>query len=433
MFAAISLEVVLLFLLILANGAFAGAEIAVLSARRILLQQRAEDGDAGAQAALDLQHEPNRFLSTVQIGITLIGVLTGAIGGATLAREFAPLIARLPLLGASAEAISVGLVVMLTTYFTLVFGELAPKRLALSNAEGIASAVARPMRLLSRLTAPVVRLLSFSTHLVVSLLGARTSTEQRITEDELRVMVEEGVQTGALEAEESDLVDRALRLDDIPVSQVMTPRTEIIWLNLGDAPDKLIRRMLNSGHNTFPVCEESIDEVRGLVFVKQLFAQQLAGQPLDVRAAMRPPIFIPESAPANRALSEMRQAGMRAVLVIDEYGGVEGMVTLNDILEGLVGDIPLPGEAPAPTVTRRSDGSWLVDAGLSIEDFKEQFDLDALPREHEDRYQTVGGFVLSMLRRIPREADTFEVDELKIEVVDMDGRRVDKVLVRLAN
>ena len=246
-------------------------------------------------------------------------------------------------------------------------------------------------------------------------------------------MVEEGAETGALEAEESFLVDRALRLDDIPVSQVMTPRTEIIWLDLSDTPDDLLRHMRDSGHNTFPVCDESIDEVRGLVFVKQLFAQHLAGQSLDVKAAMRPPIFIPETAPANRALSEMRQAGMRAILVIDEYGGVEGMVTLNDILEGLVGDIPLPGEAPAPTVIRRADGSWLVDAGLPIEEFKEHFDLDALPREHADRYQTVGGFVLSMLGRIPHEADTFEVNGLTVEVVDMDNRRVDKVLVKLTD
>lgn len=432
MLASIGLEVFVLLLLILANGVLAGVEIAMVSARKTLLRQRAESGDRGAQAALDLLDEPNRFLSTVQVGITLIGVLTGAIGGATLAREIAPFLAPLPLVGGSAQAISIGLVVVLTTYFTLVLGELTPKRLALGNAEGIAAALARPMQGLATLTAPAVKLLSFSTRVMVMLLGGERSAGQEITEEELRLLIEEGAQSGALEATESDLVDRALRLDDIPITQLMTPRPEIVWLDLSDPPDQLVERMLNSAHSTFLVCDETIDDVQGVVFVRQLWEQQAAGQPFDLKAAMRTPIFIPENARANLALEKMRQAGMRVILVMDEYGGVEGLVTLNDVLEGLVGDIPLPGEAPAPTATRRSDGSWLVDAGLPVEAFKEQFGLMSLPREEQDRYQTVGGFVLSMLRRIPQETDSFAVSGLQVEVLDMDEHRVDKVLVTAA-
>ena len=423
------LEILIVFLLLVANGVFAMAEIAIVSARKARLQQLADTGDARARAALELATHPNQFLATVQIGITLVGILAGAFGGATLAEEIAAWLSVIPLLAPYGETIGVGIVVLSLTYFSLVIGELVPKRLALNNAERIASAVAAPMRVLSAITAPVVRLLNISTDVVIRLLGVKPSAEPSITPEEIKVLIEQGTESGVFEETEQDMIASVLRLDERRVGAFMTPRTQIVWFELDDSPEDIRRKIENSQHSRFPVIRDSLDNVHGIVRAKDLLMQSLAGQPLDLRALLRPPLFIPESMSALKVLELFKQNGTHIALVTDEYGGIQGMVTHNDILEAIVGYIPSTGEASEPQATRREDGSWLVDGLLPIDRLKEIFDLEKLPDEEHGHYQTVGGFVMAQVRSIPTVGQRFEWGNLDFEVVDMDGHRVDKVLV----
>jgi putative hemolysin len=306
---------------------------------------------------------------------------------------------------------------------------LAPKRLALSNAEPIAAALARPMRTLSRIAYPAVRVLSLSTEGVLRALGARPSAEPPITEDEVKILIEQGRQAGVFNEVEQYLVERVFRLADRRVDELMTPRPKIVWLDIADPPEDNWRKMWESGHSAFPVCENHLDNVLGLASVKKLWAQMAAACPVDLKALMLQPLFLPESSPALKALEAFKQSGMHIALVVDEYGGTQGLVTLHDVLEAIVGDLPEPGEAVEPQAVQRADGSWLVDGMLLVDDFKELFDLKALPDETSSGYQTVGGFVMAQLGRIPSAADQFEWGGLRFEVMDMDGHRVDKVLV----
>jgi putative hemolysin len=422
-------EVLIVFLLLVANGVLAMAEIAIVSARKARLQHLAEAGNSQARAALELATNPNQFLATVQIGITLVGILAGAFGGATIAEEIATRLNEIPSLAPYGETIGVGMVVLGITYFSVVIGELVPKRLALSNPERIASAVAAPMRALSTITAPVVRLLGVSTDVVIRLLGVKPSIEPSITPEEIRVLIEHGTESGVFEASEQDMIESVLRLDERRVGAFMTPRTQIVWFDIEDSPEDIRRKIANSQHSRFPVVQDSLDNVLGIVRAKDLLNQSLAGQPLGLGPLLRPPLFIPESMSALKVLELFKQKGTHIALIMDEYGGIQGMVTHNDILEDIAGYIPSAGEPAEPQATRREDGSWLLDGLLHIDELKEVFDIGELPDEEHGHYRTVGGFVMAQVRSIPTVGQSFEWGRLRFEVVDMDGRRVDKVLV----
>ena len=422
----VGMEILIILVLIVLNGVFAMSELAVVSARKVRLQQWAGTGDGKAQTALELANSPNRFLATVQIGITLVGILAGAFGEATIAEALSTRLSSYPLLQPYSKLISLAVVVLGITYLSLVVGELVPKRLALYSPERIARAVAGPMNVLSMISFPVVRLLSISTEVVMRLLlGGRASQETPVTEEEIKVLIDKGTQAGVFEVAEQDMVAGVFRLNDRSVDALMTPRTEIVWLDLGDTADEIQRKFASSGYSRFPVCQGNLDNVLGVVQVGDILALSLECQPVDLSASLQSPIFVPETASASRVLELFKESGVSMALVIDEYGGIQGLVTIDDIVKEIVGDI----ELDRPKAILRKDGSWLIDGMLSVDEFKELFGISQLPGEKRDRYQTVGGFVMSYLGRIPSTADHFEARGLYIEVIDMDGKRVDKVLV----
>lgn len=423
------MEAIFILVLILANGVLAMAEIAVISARKARLQQRADEGDEQASAALKLANDPADFLSTVQVGITLVGVLAGAFGGATIAGQISGWVAGFPLLAPYSSAIGVAVVVILITYFSLVLGELVPKRLALNDPERVAMLVAAPMRFLSRLASPLVRFLSKSSTLVLRLLGAKPSDEPPVTEEEIKVMIAQGTQAGVFAEAEQDMVQAIFRLGDRRVGTLMTPRTELVWLDLDDPMEENQRKILGSIHSRFPVARGSLDHVVGVVQAKDLLASCMAGIEFTLKDVLCQPLFVPESMPALKVLELFRESRVHTALVIDEYGGFQGLVTLFDILESIVGEIPDAGDLSELEVIQREDGTWLVDGMLPIDELKEIFHLSTMPGEERGYYQTVGGFVMTSLGRIPVASDHFVWSGLRFEVVDMDGLRVDKVLI----
>jgi len=423
------LEISLIVVLILLNGLFAMSETALVSARSSRLRQRLEEGDGGARAALELAGSPNRFLSTVQIGISLIGVLAGAFGGATLAEPLAGVLSGVPTLAPYAWPVAFGLVVASITYLSLVLGELVPKRLALNGPEAVASRVGRPMRFLSTLSSPAVWFLSVSTEAVLRLLGERAPVRLPVTEQEVEILMEEGAQAGVFEDEERDLVARALRLDDRPVRELMTPRPQVVWLDADNVPEDIRRQVAESRHSYFPVARGDLDNVLGIASVKDAWVRQASGQSAHLLGSLRRPPLVSEGAPATAALEAFKRSRMPVALVLDERGHIEGLITLTDVLEALVGEVPDEDHPAAEAIVRSEDGSWLVDGLLAADELKGRLGLQELPREGEADYQTVGGMVMGALGRVPEETDRFEWEGYSFEVVDMDGRRVDKVLV----
>jgi putative hemolysin len=423
----ITFQIIFIIFLTIANGVFSMSEIAIVSARKARLQQWVNEGDAKASVALDLANSPNRLLSTVQIGITLIGIVAGVLGGATIAEELSARMSSIPLFAPYSEAIALGMVVLGITYLTLVIGELVPKRLALHNAERIACTVAAPMRMLSRIASPVVHLLSISTDAVLRILGIRPIAEPPVTEEEINILIEQGMKAGTFEKAERDMVEHVFRLGDLRAGALMTPRTEIVWLDIDDSPEEIRRKITDSGHSRFPVGQGSLDNILGIVQVKDMLGRNMAGKPADLKASLRRPLFVPESTHALKVLELFKQSGIHISLVVDEYGSIQGLVTLNDILEEVVGDIPSVEELEEPLAVQREDGSWLLDGMLPVNDFKEIFDIKEMPGE--GIYQTLGGFVLMHVGRIPAVGNHFEWGGLRLEVVDMDKNRIDKVLV----
>jgi putative hemolysin len=422
-------EGLVIFLLIIINGIFAMSEIAVLSARKSRLQQLAEAGDTQARAALELANAPNQFLSTIQVGITLIGVLAGAFGGATIAKQLAAWLGEIPPLAPYSHALSLAFVVAITTYLSLIVGELVPKRLALNGPERLAAAIAKPMQALSKVAYPIVHVLSLSTEFVLRLLGIKPSSEPSVTEEEIRALIEEGARSGMFEEAERAMVERVFRLGDRRVGAVMTPRTEIVWLD-SEAPAEEIRdTIMGSAHSRFLVAQGSLDNVLGIVQAKDLLVHFLGQHAVDLTTILQQPLYVPETMGALKVLELFKQSGTHIALAIDEYGGIQGLVTPNDILEAIVGDLPAAGEDAEPLALQREDGSWLLDGMLPVDEFKALFRLGPLPGEEQAVYHTLAGFVIMQLGRIPRAGDFFEWEGLKIEVVDMDGNRVDKVLV----
>ena len=421
----------ILLILILINGLFSMSEIAVVSARKARLQLRAAKGDKGAQAALALANESENFLATIQVGITLIAILMGAFGSTKIAGQLEPYLAQLPVVGVYSEVIAGVTAVIIVTYLSLVLGELAPKQIGLNNPEGIASRVAPAMTWLARLTSPIVRFLSGSTRLLVHLLRVRPSNEPTITEDEIQMMIEEATQIGVVEPIEEEIVEKVLRVGDLHVNDLMVDRTDIRWLDVTDPPEVIHAKIRKGAHSRYPVVQGGLDNIIGLVFVKDLLVHTLNDGLTNLEHLVKPALFIPSGLPVYEVLAQFKEAQVQIAFVTDEHGGVEGLVTFIDLLEAIVGDVPEIVDPANPTAIRRSDGSWLIDGKLPVEEFKRLFDIDQLPEEADNFYQTIGGFVMNYLGRVPKAGDQFTWKQLTIEVVDMDWRRVDKILVTL--
>ncbi len=422
-------EILIILSLILINGLLAGTEIAVLSARRALLVSQAQAGDSTAQRVLNLLDRPNIFLSTIQVGITLVGILAGAFGGADAVRYLAPRLAALPIPGAAtyAEPVALGLVVLVITYLALLIGELVPKRLALERPERISKAMARPMEYLALVTRPVVWLLSTSTGLVLKVLGVKDGKKPSVTEEEIRYLVAEGARTGVFLGAEEKLVDRVFRFADQRVVDVMRPRRDIVALGIEEPPAAIQEKLLNSGYSRFPVYRGSLDKIVGVVHAKDLLTQEGT---LDLQPLLREVLFVPETKSLLSMLQAFQTTHSHLAIVISEFGETEGVVTLEDVLEEIVGEIRDEYDHEEPSVLRREDGSLLVDGSLSLADLKEILEIDYLEGEESDQFHTLGGFMMTQLRRVPREGDKLEGSGHRFEVVDMDGLRVDKVLIQ---
>jgi putative hemolysin len=427
--SSVGIEFLIVLLLIVINGVFAMAEIAVVSARKSRLQQRAEGGDEKARRALELAEHPNRFLSTVQIGITLVGILAGAYGGATLARQLDDYLEHFAPIARYSEEISLTAVVAAITYLSLVVGELVPKRIGLNHPERIASLVAGPMHMLSMVASPLVKLLSASTEGLLRLLGIRKAEEPPVTEEEIAALLEAGAEAGVFEEEEHELVERVFWLGDQRAESLMTPRHKIVWLDLEDPPEVHRETIRTHRFSRFLVCQGAVDRVVGMARAMDLLTELLEGGPLDIREVLRKPLIVPEGMRALRLLELFRESGIHLAVVVDEYGGVEGIVTLHDVLEEISGDLNAGTET---RVVQREDGSWLVDATLTMDEFWECLELEERRAEGRQEYHTLGGFVVTTLGHIPRAGESFEAHGLRFEVVDMDANRVDKVLVSLS-
>jgi len=425
-------EILIILLLILANGVFAMSEMAVATARRSRLQDWANKGNAKARKALELVNAPNRFLSAVQIGITLIGILAGAFGGRTVADRMATYLSAIPMIEPYSEAVGLGVVVLGITYLLLVIGELAPKRLALRHPETIVMVVAVPLRVLSKALSPAVHLLSVSTDAVCRLFGRHHAQEPPVTEEEIKTLVQQGTEAGVFEESEQDMVEAVFRLGDQSARSLMTPRTQIVWLDLKGSLEQIRETIARSGHSRFPVSTGSLDNVTGVVQAKDLLANSLAGKPVDLKASIQQPLFVPRTVSVLQVLEHFKQSGKHIALVVDEYGGVEGLLTHHDILEAIAGDIPFSEKHTEPKAVQRHDGSWLLDGMLPVDEFKEIFHLESLPGEKKDAYQTLGGFLFTQMGRVPSVSDRLEWGNLRFEIVDMDGKRIDKVLVTSA-
>jgi putative hemolysin len=423
------MDFTLILLLIALNAVFALSEMAIVASRAARLQHLEEEGHTGAVAAAALHREPSRFLSTVQIGITAIGVLAGAIGEDAIADPLAARLREWPSLAPHAAGIAFAVTVALITYLSVVLGELVPKRLALFAPERVALVIAAPMRVLEKLAAPFVWLLSKSTDAVLAILPRAAEREPPVTDEEIAVLMEQGAAAGVFHSSERAYVSNVLRLDERRVTSIMTPRPQLYVVDLDDDASTVRSRIAGAPHTRLVVCKGGIDNVLGIVEVTDLLADVLAGRPLDVESRVRPPLRVPETATTTSLIETFRAEGRQLALVMDEYGEVQGLVTDSDFLGAIIGEIGGAGE-PAPSGIRRLDeATWQVDGGVPIEELKDALDLGDMPGEDEHAYSTVAGFVLYQLRRIPRAGDRFEWGGLQFEVVDMDGRRVDKVLV----
>ena len=416
-------EIAVIAALILLNALLSMSEAAMVASRKARLQQMANEGDHGARTVLKLLEDPNVFLSTVQIGITLVGVFAGAIAGATLSAALAVRLARIPLLAPYSESLAISIVVVTITALTIWLGELVPKRLALQNPEKIARMVSGPMLFVSRIFSPLVKLMGFATNLVLRLLGVKPSSEPPITEEELQVLIDQGTQAGIFEEAEQDMVEGVFSLGEQRVYSLMTPRTEIVWLDIEDTIEEIRTKIGEHEISRFPVRQDTLDVILGIVKARDLLVASLSGEPIKLKHLLKPAFYIPETMSAARALEILKEKGTEMLLVIDEFGGLQGLLTVNDIIEEIVGEI----ELEEPQATQRQDGSWLLDGMLEVDEFKEIFSLPTLP--HEQEYETLSGFVMISLGRVPQTADQFEWHGLRFEVIDMDGRRVDKVLV----
>jgi len=419
-----------IFVLFLLNAVFAMYEIAMVSSKKTRLVTRAEDGLKGASAALELLQDPDQqYLSAIQIMITMIDTLAGGIGGARLSQPLAEIFRRINWLAPFADTVALILVVISITYFSIVIGELIPKRIAVSKPEDVVTRLSPMIKVLSRVVRPLTRLLSASTNLGIKLLNIDVTKEPAITEEELKGYIQEGRQTGVFDEAEQTMVDGVFRLSDRRVDAIMTPHTEVVWINLDDDNETIVREMMGSSYSRLPVAHGDLDRSVGIIDTKDLLGVDIHNAQFNLEDYIREPLFFPGNMQAVKAFEQFRETGIHHALVLDEYGGVEGFVTLYDVLESIVGDIPLDEHDKDQDVVQRSDGTWLVDGLIPIDELKEIMDVDELPEEDKAGFQTLSGFVMNQLGRIPKTGAVFDWDHWRFEVVDMDGHRVDRVLV----
>ncbi|MBI5354606.1 MAG: HlyC/CorC family transporter [Chloroflexi bacterium] len=409
--------------LLLLNGVLAMAETALLSVRKTRLQNQFNKGDARAGLVLKLTENPNQFLSVIQIGITSIDLLIGALTGATLGVWINMELDKFPILAPYSGVVGIVIGVLPVTYLSLVLGELVPKRLALRDPEGVSEAVAGSMSFFSVVFSPFVKLLSFSTEAILKLMGVKASEEPPVTEEEIHLLIDQGKQAGVFEESEQDMVEGIFSLGDSRVYSLMTPRTDLVWLDVKDSIEEIRQKIAECAFSRFPVRQDSLETIVGIVKSRDLLVESLSGKNIDLKTLLKPAYFIPETMFASRALELFKEKNTELLLVIDEFGGLQGLLTINDILEEIVGAM----EFEEPQATQRQDGSWLLDGMLEVDEFKELFEFTVLP--HEDEYETLSGFVMTLLGRVPQPSDNFDWNSYRFEVMDMDGRRVDKVLV----
>lgn len=422
-------EIVTIIVLIILNGIFAMSEFALVSSKRPRLKQLAEEGNTGAAAALELSTKITPFLSTIQIGITLVGILAGAFGGATVAEGLAVYLKNYPLIAPYSNALSITFVVLIITYLTLILGELVPKQVALNKAEAIASKVAKPMLFLSTLARPLVIILSVSTEAVLRIMRVQKLKGPPVTEEEIKIMLEEGTEAGVFEEAELSMIEGVLEIGDLRVESLMTYRTDIIALDLDDTVKENLQKMIISGRSYFPAYEKNLDNIVGMVSVKDILAKIVESGTVDIKENVTNPLFVPEAISVLKLLELFKELGVHIALITDEYGGIQGIITLHDILEAIVGDVRSLGEPVETPVVVREDGSWLIDGDMSIDKLKEILSVDTFPEEEDGYYRTIAGLIMYVLQRIPKTGDHIELKRLRYEVVDMDGNRIDKVLV----
>lgn len=421
------MEVALLLGLIVLNGVFAMSEIALVTARRGRLQALEHQGDMGAAAAMQLGADPNRFLSTIQIGITSIGILNGIVGEAVFARPFAEWLQDFGLDATITNVFATVMVVVVVTYLSIVLGELVPKRLGQLRAESVARFVARPMLGLAAISKPFVRVLSASTDIVLKILGVHGKNAPTVTEEEIHAMLEEGSDSGVIEDEEHQMVRNVFRLDDRQIASLMVPRGEIVFLDLDRPLEENLKRIESSEHTRFPVCRGGMRDVVGVISAKQMLTQTLRGQPLDLASNLQSAVFVPESLTGMELLQNFRSTSAQLVMVIDEYGEVQGMVALRDVIEAITGEFRTQDVEDAWAV-QREDGSWLIDGLIPIPELKDRLKLREVPEEERGRYNTLSGMVMLLLGRVPHTADSVQWETWRFEIVDMDGKRIDKIL-----
>lgn len=419
------MEIFIIIGLILLNGVLSMSEIALVSARKARLELEAKRGNKSAQTALKLAGEPDRFLSTIQIGITLIGILTGLYSGEAFAANLAEVVRHIPVLEPYALGLSKTVIVIIVTYLTLIMGELVPKRIGMGYAEKVSMLVAKPMYLLSRLASPFVWLLSKSSALTIKITGIKANEENKVTEEEIKAIVKEGFDGGEVQEVEQDIVERVFNLGDRNVGSIMTHRSDLVWLDVTDSIEKIREKVQENLFNIYPVASEKFDNIKGVVYLKDLFGR-IDEPDFSLEQVIRPAQYLPENQSVYNALEQFKQARVKYGIVTDEFGGIQGIVTLKDIMEGLIGQVPELGEEAE--ITQRADGSWLVDGQLSFYDFLEYFDMEDLYAEHD--YNTLSGLILEILERVPKTGETLTWLTFRFEIVDMDGARIDKVLVK---
>ncbi|WP_420991813.1 hemolysin family protein [Cupriavidus sp. 30B13] len=421
------MEIAILLALILLNGLFAMSEIALVTARKARLQRRIEEGDRGAIEAIKLGEDPTRFLSTVQIGITSIGVLNGVVGESTLAQPLGVWLQGFGIQASTAGYVATAIVVAGLTYFSIVLGELVPKRLGQMAPESIARLVSRPISFLAVASTPFVKLLSSSTRLVLRLLGVKSGRGPAVTEEEIHALLVEGSEAGVIEQNEHTMVRNVFRLDDRQLTSLMVPRGDVVCLDVEVPLEENLRRIEESDHSRFPVVRGGMHDMLGVVSARQLLARRLRGEPTDLTAVLQTPVFVPESVTGMELLENFRASGGQMAFVIDEYGEVLGLVTLQDLVEAITGEFK-PDSAGEEWAVQREDGSWLLDGLIPIPELKDRLGLRHVPEEDKERYHTLSGMLLLLLGRLPQTGDTVRWGDWKYEIVDMDGKRIDKVL-----
>jgi putative hemolysin len=426
---SITYEILLIAILILINGLLVMAEFAIVAAKKSRLQNRAEQGDKEAAEALSLAEKPTNFLSTIQVGITLISIIIGAFGGATTAESLSLVIQGVPALAPYSEALALTVVVIVVTYFTLLFGEIVPKWIGMNDAERIAARVARPVRLLSLAMYPVVLFLSYSTEAVLLVLRLKKGTEPPVTEEEIKILIEQGTEAGVFDEAEADMVEGVFNLADQKAGRFMVLRPDVVALDISESPEKIWVKMVESRRSYFPVYRDELDNFLGIVAIRDLWVQMVEGKTMDIESAITTPLFVPESIPLLKLLDYFRKEGLHIAMVVDELGNIQGLITLHDILEAIVGHLPTDDEPREAEIIVRADGSWLMDGSVTVEDFRESIGVEIRPDEQADRFHTLAGFVMLQLQRIPKTGDRFEWNGFSFEVVDMDGMKLDKVLV----